>query len=294
MKRPDFEGARCLVTGASSGLGRAIATALLHRGGSVLGTGRNAARLDAWRQSCLSAGVRPERLATEIADLTLGIERARLVEQTAAWFDGTLDLLVHCAGVGAYGQFLSHEPDILRNLLEINVLATAELLRSVHPLLARGRTPALAVMGSIVSRRGLPGRSEYSASKFAVAGLIESLRAEWHRHGIHILLVNPGFTRTDFERHLLIDTALLNTQRRRTMSPERVAGATLRGLLRRKHEIRLSADGRLLLFANRVFPGLVDWGMARWTTRLLERGGNAQSGDTPNRTGRVGRTASST
>ena len=126
-------------------------------------------------------------------------------------------------------------------------------------------------LGSIVARKGLPGRSEYSASKFSLAGLIEALRAEWHRDGIHLLLVNPGFTQTEFERNVLVDTAVMKTERKRTMTPEQVALATLRGIARRRRELNLSSGGRLLLLTNRVCPGLVEWGLARWTDRLFRR-----------------------
>ena len=82
------------------------------------------------------------------------------------------------------------------------------------PLLRRGDRPSLVNLGSIVARRGLPGRSEYSASKFAVAGFTESIRAEWAKFGIHVLLLNPGFTATEFEQNLVVDTARVPTDHR--------------------------------------------------------------------------------
>ena len=123
-------------------------------------------------------------------------------------------------------------------------------------------------IGSIVARRGLPGRSEYSASKFAVAGFTEAIRAEWARDGIDVLLLNPGFTATEFERNLVVDTAVYKTDHRRTMTADRVARATLRALARGRNEVTLSAPGRLLLLVNRLAPRFVDWGLGRWTRRL--------------------------
>ena len=135
-------------------------------------------------------------------------------------------------------------------------------------MLRRGRRPALCNIGSIVARRALPGRSAYSASKFAVAGFTDAIRAEWARDGIHVLLLNPGFTATEFEKNVVVDTAIYKTDHRRTMTASSVALATLRALERSKSEVTLSAPGRLLLLANRLAPRFVDWGLSRWTRRL--------------------------
>ncbi len=268
MARRPFENARCLVTGASSGLGRALAEQLARAGAHVVVTGRSMERLKGLVEALEGQGVAAGRVHPVVAELTDDDQRQRLLNAVAERFDGALDLAINSAGVGAYGRFLSHDPSVLRQIFEINVFALIELTRGLHPLLKRGRRPALINMGSIVARRGLPGRSEYSASKFAVAGFTEAIRAEWSRDGIHILLVNPGFTATDFERNLIVDTAVYKVAQRRTTSPEVVARATLRALERRKNEVTLSLGGRTLLLVNRLLPRFVDWGLARWTRKL--------------------------
>jgi short-subunit dehydrogenase len=196
-----------------------------------------------------------------------------LFDAVSGHYSGALDLLVNSAGVGAYGRFESHDESVLRRVMEINFFALAEVCRAALPLLRRGRDPAVINIGSIVARRGLPGRPEYSASKFAVAGLTESLRAEWRIDGIHVLLVNPAFTATAFEDNLVIDTALYKVQHKRTMSAEAVAEAALKALLRGQNEVTLTFYGRLLLLTNRLFPRFVDWGLGRWTRRLYGREG---------------------
>jgi short-subunit dehydrogenase len=150
------------------------------------------------------------------------------------------------------------------------VFALMEMCRCALPLLRKGREPALCNIGSIVARRGLPGRSEYSASKFAVAGFTEAIRAEWARDGIGVLLLNPGFTATEFEKNVAIDTAVYKTDHRRTMTAEAVAKATLRALEKRKKEVTLSSQGSLLLLSNRLLPRMVDWGLGRWTKKLYK------------------------
>ncbi len=271
-RRRTYAGARCLVTGASSGLGRAMAERLAREGARVLLTGRSRDRLDAVVAGLIAEGVDPARLVAEPADLTDVDDRRRAVDRAAGSFGGALDLAINCAGVGATGQFETHGPDVLRRVFEINVFALAEVTREVRPLLALGDGPALLNVGSIVARRGLPGRVEYSASKFAVAGFTEAIRAEWARFGIRVMLLNPGFTATEFEANLVADTARVKTTSRRVMTADRVADIALRALLKGKDELTLTPSGRLLLAINRLLPRLVDRGLDRYIRRLFPDG----------------------
>jgi short-subunit dehydrogenase len=278
MNRP-LENRRALVTGASSGIGRAIASELCFGGSNVIATGRNAQRLESWRNQMIRRGVSPRHATIFTADLASSRDRERLLEEVDLHFEGELDLAVLCAGVGAYGRFLSHDAAILREVFEINFFAIAELARGLYHTLVRGRNPALVAVGSIVARRALPGRSEYSASKFALAGFVDALRAEWSGDDIQILLVNPGFTRTDFEQNLLVDTAYLKTTKARTRSPESVAHALVRGLTKRKLEITVGSLGaHALLLVNRFAPRFVDYGLAWWTRRLYKKHEAVESG----------------
>ena len=265
MPRRRLEGRRCLVTGATSGLGRSLARELRARGARVFATGRDPRRLDA-----LAAEPGAE-IVTFAADLTDDASREDLLAEVSRAFDGGLDLAVHAAGVGAYGRFLSHEPSVLRRIVEVNFFAAAELFRDLHPLLAAGSDPALVVLGSIVARRGLPGRSEYSASKHALAGFVDAIRAEWTTDGIGVLLVNPGFTKTEFESNLLVDTAVYPVSHRRTMTAEEVASRTLAACERRKHEVTFSLGGRTLLTINRLLPRFLDRRLGAWTRKLYSR-----------------------
>jgi len=267
-RRRALRDARCLVTGASSGLGRAIALALGREGSRVVLTGRCAERLDETARSLIAAGSPSENVSTVLADLTSEADRNQLIDAVSERFQGSLDLLVNAAGVGAYGRFESHSPEILREVFEINVFAPAELTRAALPLLRRGCRPAVVNLGSIVARRGLPGRSEYSASKFALAGFSESIRAEWASDGIDVLLVNPGFTATAFEENLLVNTAIFQTDAQRSMSADVVATSTLRALRLGRHELTLTLPGRFLLLVNRLFPRFVDFGFGLWTRHL--------------------------
>jgi short-subunit dehydrogenase len=226
-------------------------------------TGRSATRLKQIADRLVAEGADPAKVIAIPADLTVDSDRRRLFTSIKERFDA-LDLVVNSAGVGATGQFDTHEPSILRRIFEINVFAMAEVCRESLPLLAEGQNPVMVAIGSVNARRALPGRSEYCASKFAVSGFIESIRIEWARFGIHVLQVNPGFTNTPFNDHALVDTARVSVQHRRTMAPEAVARAIIRAVERRSREITLTWPGWLLVTVNRIAPWFVDWGLKRW------------------------------
>ena len=231
MPRRSWKETRALVTGASSGLGRALAEHLVRAGATVVLTGRSADRLASVVAGLQEGGADPRRMITVTADLTVEEDRRRLFAVARERL-GALDLVINNAGVGAAGQFDTHDPDILRQVFEINVFAVAEVCRESLPLLAAGRDPVMVTMGSVNARRALPGRAEYSASKFAVTGLTESIRVEWRRFGIHVLQVNPGFTDTPFDDNAVVNTARVSVKHRRTMSPDLVARATMRAIER--------------------------------------------------------------
>ncbi len=254
---------RCLVTGATSGLGRVLAEHLVRAGASVVLTGRSADRLRAVAQRLIEEGANPARLVTISADLTVQDDCQRLFDEVAGRFDA-LDVLINCAGVGADGQFETHDPMVLQQVFEINVFALADVCRRALPLLTLGNQPVVVNMGSVVARRGLPGRSEYSASKFAVTGFTEAIRVEWRRFGIHVLQVNPGFADTPFDQHLVANTARYSVAHLRVMAPAAVARATMRAVERRRREITLTWQGKLLIWVSTIAPRFVDWGLTRW------------------------------
>jgi short-subunit dehydrogenase len=265
-QRRSWNETRSLVTGASSGLGRALAEHLVRAGATVILTGRSAERLTAVATGLMREGAGPDRIITVPADLTVEEDRRRLFALAKERL-GALDLVINNAGVGATGQFDTHDPSVLRRVFEINVFAMAEVCREALPLLAEGRDPVMVTMGSINARRALPGRSEYCASKFAVTGFSESIRVEWRRFGIHVLQVNPGFSDTPFDEHAVVNTARVSVKHRRTMSADAVARATLRAVERRRREIVLTWKGKLFVLAGTIAPRFVDWGLTRWLLR---------------------------
>ncbi len=263
MPRRAWNETRSLVTGASSGLGKALAEHLVRAGSTVLLTGRSAERLDAVVRGLTSEGADASRMTAVPADLTIAEDRQRLFAMARERF-GELDLVINNAGVGATGQFDTHDPSVLRRVFEINVFAMVEVCRESLPLLAAGRDPVMVTVGSINALRALPGRAEYCASKFAVTGFTESIRIEWRRFGIHVLQVNPGFTNTPFDENAVVNTARVSVQQRRTMSPDHIARATLKAIEQHKRAVTVGWQGRLFVLTSRFAPRFVDWGLTRW------------------------------
>jgi short-subunit dehydrogenase len=253
-QRRRIAGSRILITGASQGIGRALAVLLAQRGAHVLAAARSDALLAELAEQVRAVG---GILETVRADVTGAEDRQRMVETAKRHFRG-LDVLINNAGIGATGHFAEVGPERLRTIMEVNFFGLTETTRICLPLLREGNRPAIMNISSIAGKRGIPARSEYSASKFAVQGFSEALRAELAKDGIDVLIVNPGLTQTNFSRNMIEQKARLQMDHMRGMTPEAVALATLRALERGTHEINLTWAGKLLVFMSRFFPRLTD------------------------------------
>ena len=148
--------------------------------------------------------------------------------------------------------------------MELNFFAVTELTRLALPLLRDGCDPLIVNISSILGHRAIPHQSEYCASKFALRGWSEALRAELHGLGIGLLLVSPGTTETEFFDHLLEKQSTTPWGKQQGISPEAVAKQIVRAIERRNREIFPNWRGRLLVWANRCCPGLVDRVMNRY------------------------------
>jgi len=260
MARRNLAGSRILITGASSGIGWALALELARAGAKLVLCARRAERLEA-----LAAEVRDLGGQAEVAvgDATRGEDRLNALARARDRFGG-LDILVNNAGVSAQGPFDDAGPVRLRKIMEVNFFAAAEMIRESLPLLREGRQPLVVNIGSILGHRGIPFQAEYCASKFALRGLSESLRAELTKFGIDLLLVSPGTTDTEFFDHLLERRGEMPWREQPGVPASFVAMRTVRAMRLGRHEIVPNFRGRLLVYLNRLAPWLVDRWMARY------------------------------
>lgn len=260
MARRKIAGSRAVVTGASSGIGREIARQLCAHGARVVATARREERLVELAHQVQAGGGTIEVLAGDITDPMFQLK----VIQTAQEKFGGLDILVNNAGVGCVGLFEQSTPNRLREVMEVNFFALVEMTRLAFPFLKLGYRPIVVNIGSILGRRGVPYNTEYCASKFAVQGFSEALRAEWARHGIDVLVVHPGTTDTEFFEHVIHRSGGPRWPRHRAVSADYVARKVIQAIRRGKHEIVPYGWGRVLLWLNRHFPRLTDWLMTQF------------------------------
>jgi short-subunit dehydrogenase len=260
MARRRLQDQRALVTGASGGIGRAIAIELARAGVNQVLVARRGDKLASVVAEVSRLGRRAEAV---VGDVTNPDTRCRALDAAREKLGG-LDILVNNAGVSAHGRFADADRARLRPIMETNFFAPVELTREALPLLKSGRTPIVVNISSVLGQRGCPHKSEYCASKFALRGFSEALRAEFAPLGIDVLVITAGPTDTEFFNHLIEEHGELPWGEGKPVSPERVARATIRAMELGRHEIIPSWRGWLLATANRFFPRFVDWTMERY------------------------------
>jgi short-subunit dehydrogenase len=265
-QRRTIAGSRLLITGASQGIGKALAELAAAHGARVLAAARSVELLHE-----LAAQVKAQGQTLEVvrADITSADDRQRMVAAAQEHFGG-LDILVNNAGIGATGHFADCRPERLRQIMEVNFFGLTETTRAFLPLLKQGTRPAVVNISSIAGKRGIPARSEYSASKFAVQGFSEALRAELAKDDIDVLVVCPGLTQTNFSKNMLEQKAKVPMDHMRGMTSEQVAAATLRAIEKGKNEITLTFKGRLICLVSRFLPRFADFFVRKKVRALFE------------------------
>jgi short-subunit dehydrogenase len=260
MARRDLKNARIILTGASSGIGRELTIQLCRRGASVLATARRLERLQELEHVCHTL---PGKIYILAGDLTCEKHRQAIVDATESRWYG-LDCLINNAGAGAIGRFDDATSDRLRKVMEIDFFAPVELTRLCLPLLERGIRPAILNIGSVLSHRAVPNKSEYCAAKFAMRGWAESLRVELAQKKIEVLMLSPSTTRSEFLESLVETNADEKSQSLGSMSSERVAQLAISTLVRSKREMIISLGGKALVWAGRLFPRITDRVLGRF------------------------------
>lgn len=250
--RWDPKGAVAIVTGATSGIGRCLVKLLIEHGTTVVMCGRRQQRL---AELVDQLG---QQAVPVVGDITEPAVRDQIFQ--AAWSvrDGAVDLLVNNAGVGAIGPFADATPERLREIMEVNFFAPVELTRLLLPSIRRGRSPVICNVGSVLGHRGVPNKSEYCASKFALHGWSDSLRAELASDGIQVTLVSPSTTQSEFFDSLIDSDDSYRSKSFGSWTAADVAQATLCAIRWRRSEVICSVGGKLLVYADRLSPPLMN------------------------------------
>ena len=244
-----------IVTGASQGIGEQLAYELARQGACLALAARNAERLDAVAAACRARGARAIAVP---ADLTDEAQCAHLVERTVETY-GRLDTLLNNAGRG-YPRRVEAMPDLsdLRSEIALNYLGLVFCTYHALPHLrrSRGRIVGVSSFGGLV---GLSGTAGYNASKHAMRGFLNTLRAELLGSGVTVTIVFPGAIRTE----RLAETMGRNIERIPTMTPQRCAHLTLQAAAARRRQLVMTREGKLLVWLYGLAPGLLDRQLAR-------------------------------
>ncbi|MDP2028388.1 MAG: SDR family oxidoreductase [Thiobacillus sp.] len=241
-----------LITGASGGIGGAIARQLAQRGATLILINRDADKLAAFAAELSASGGKVLPLA---GDLALPGEPARLVQDALAQV-GRIDILINCAGVQNFGFFAEESAADTATLFNINTIAPIALTNALLPHLLKNGKGQIVNLGSIFGSIGFPCFASYSASKFALRGFSEALRRELAGTGIGVTYVAPRFTRTAFNRSAV--TRMANALKMNQDDPESVAASVIAAIERNDRERYLGWPEKLFVRINSILPRLVD------------------------------------
>lgn len=248
------------VTGASAGIGRAIAVRFARDGAAMALCARRAAPLSEAAREVEQVG----GLALPVvADVTRDEAMADFVAQGVARF-GRLDAVVCNAGFGIYGQVDAIQPAQMQRLIDVNYMGTYHAIRAALPEFRRQGHGHIFVISSIVGRRGIPFMGAYAATKFAQVGLAESLRAELRGTGIHVSLVYPISTATEFTDVMVRESGFATRAHGPKQRADAVADAVARALGRPVPEIYPYRPSKALAVLGALAPGLCDRLVQRW------------------------------
>jgi short-subunit dehydrogenase len=246
-----------LITGGTSGIGRACALAFGRAGYQVAVTGRDAVKLADTTQALAAAGVPCLGIRADVGDEH---DAARAVQETVDRFGG-LQVLINNAGISMRAKFADADLSVIKQLMQTNFFGTVFTTKAALPYITQSKGSIVGV-SSIAGYRGLPGRTGYSASKFAMNGFLEALRTELLDEGVHVLTAAPGFTASNIRQVALAADGSAQGESPRDedkmMSSEEVAAEILRAVQHRQRDMVLTGLGKVTVFLNKWLPGLSD------------------------------------
>lgn len=252
-----MKGKVVIVTGASSGIGKALSQKLAISGACVVLAARDLEKIqdlsiDLNNRNCNTIAIK--------TDVTVEDDCKDLINKTIEKYQ-KIDVLINNAGISMRAIFEDVDLYVLKQLMNVNFWGTVYCTKYALPYLLETKGSVVGV-SSIAGYKGLPGRTGYSASKFAMQGFLEVLRIENLKKGLHVLIACPGFTASNIRKTALAKDGTMQGETPRNeddmMSADEVARRIINGILKRKNTLIMSMDGHLTVFLNKFFPSLVD------------------------------------
>jgi short-subunit dehydrogenase len=246
-----------VITGGSSGIGKALAKEFGKHGSKILITGRNVENLEKAVDELTREGV---AVAGFQADVSCEEDNKKMAEEAVKQF-GRIDVLVNNAGISMRALFEDVDMDVLKKVMGINFYGVLYATKYCLPEIIKNKGSVIGI-SSVAGYRGLPGRTGYSASKFALNGFLEVLRTELMTKHVNVLTACPGYTSTNIrKRSLTKDGTILGESPRdenSMMSADECAHHIYKATIKRKKILILTKQGKLTVFMNKWFPVWAD------------------------------------
>lgn len=247
-----------IVTGASSGIGEAIAREFARNGSKVVLAARTLEKLSKIENDMRSQNF---EVTAIVADVSSESDCKNLIEKTIEKYR-SLHILINNAGISMRASFIDVDLKVLHRLMDVNFWGTVYCTKYALPYLLESRGSLVGV-SSVAGFHGLPGRTGYSASKFAIHGFLETIRIENLKKGLHVMIIAPGFTSSEIRIHALTsdgkEQGVSPRDENHLMSPEYVAKCVLKSIRKKKRNKLLTWEGRLTALFQRIVPSFVDW-----------------------------------
>lgn len=246
-----------IITGASSGIGKALAYEFAKNNYKVILAARNLESLQSIKEDIFKFNQNIDICKT---DVSIESDCKNLIDFTINKF-GKIDILVNNAGISMRAIFEELDLSVIKTVMDINFWGTVYCTKFALPYLLQNKGSIVGV-SSIAGYKGLPGRTGYSASKFAMHGFLETLRIENLKKELHVMIACPGFTTSNIRKTALNKSGLQQGESPREesqmMSAEEVAKRIVKGVESRKRTIIMTSQGKLTIFLNKFFPSWVD------------------------------------
>ncbi|MCB0705204.1 MAG: SDR family oxidoreductase [Saprospiraceae bacterium] len=258
----DIKNKKVWITGASSGIGEALAYAFANQGAELILSSRKRSDLERVQSKCQGAkAVHLEPL--DVARHADVLETAKRVQEKI----GPIDILINNAGISQRSLVEETPLDIDKRIMDVNYFGAIALTKAVLPAMLQQQSGQIIVMSSLVGKFGTPLRSTYSASKHALHGFFEALRAECYDRGLKVLIVCPGFIRTSVSINAITADGSkqnkMDDAQEHGMAPEVLAEKIIQALLAGKEEVNIGGKEVLGILLKRFFP--------RWFSRYIRK-----------------------
>lgn len=246
-----------VITGASEGIGKALAYQFAKKCKAVVIAARDAYKLQDAEADLKKVN---SSILSVLCNVSIEDDCKKLIDATVNTF-GRIDILICNAGMSMRALFNDTDLPVIKKLMDVNFWGTVYPTKYALPHLLNSQG-SLVGISSIAGKKGLPGRSGYSASKFAMEGFLETLRTENLKNNLHVLVACPGFTATSIRDKALSKDGSVQGESPRNekvmMTADEVAVAVFNAVVKRKRDLILTANGKLTVWLNKFFPAFMD------------------------------------